>query len=555
MQNSRRVAVRPYSIKALINTLNKLSKSDQSSPSTIKNKFHLKYLSDYFSNSTGVGAKTIVIEKEYVDRDFLIDHAEYYVKCFKSYSIKCSRIHFFNSHFTKQKLEKLLNHNRKIAPATNWLQKAYLGFIVVKPLPETIIGRTCLKTYPKNAPNGRKRNFVTARYNINLYGIPLYIDSIAFQEQDNVAAVCATSALWTLFQKTGQIFHHQSPAPVIITKEATSLAPDNTRHLPNAGLTITQMAQAIRGVGLEPFLISAEDESIFKSALYAYLHLGIPILLNIDLLDANYDGKNVVSNENNEEERDFHAVVITGYCLDPKRHIENNQNSFILKAQRISKIYVHDDQIGPFARMECDGKKILIYSSKEEDNGTKSYESYFSLSTAWPYVREKMDCVRALTIALLVPLYHKIRIPFSVIHSAVYSFDSYIKYIDDKFSLNQFANGELEWDVYLTDVNRLKNNLLNSKGIPGNYRKLILLEHMPRFIWRASAIYKNKLVLDLLFDATDIEQGSTFIRGIEYDKNISYLFHALIPVFQKEIEEDNQVWGIAEWFNKTNSPY
>ena len=31
--------------------------------------------------------------------------------------------------------------------STETLQKNYLGFIVVKPLPSTVVGRTCLKTY------------------------------------------------------------------------------------------------------------------------------------------------------------------------------------------------------------------------------------------------------------------------------------------------------------------------------------------------------------------------------------------------------------------------
>ncbi len=62
------------------------------------------------------------------------------------------------------------------------LQDGYLGFIVVKPLPRTIIGRTCLKTYDSK---GGTRHFpIVRRYPVHLFGIPLRVETLAFQEQD-----------------------------------------------------------------------------------------------------------------------------------------------------------------------------------------------------------------------------------------------------------------------------------------------------------------------------------------------------------------------------------
>ena len=37
-------------------------------------------------------------------------------------------------------------------------------------------------------------------------------------------AACATSALWSLFQKTAKIFQHSIPSPVEITKIDTDMA-------------------------------------------------------------------------------------------------------------------------------------------------------------------------------------------------------------------------------------------------------------------------------------------------------------------------------------------
>ena len=74
----------------------------------------------------------------------------------------------------------------------------------------------------------------------------------------------------------------------------------------------------------------------------------------------------------------------------------------------------------------------------------------------------------------------------------------------------------LEWEIYFTTINELKKDLLNSKTFNGSYREDALTENMPRFIWRATAHNQDSPVLDLLFDATDIEQGNFFLRAIEH---------------------------------------
>jgi hypothetical protein len=75
----------------------------------------------------------------------------------------------------------------------------------------------------------------------------------------------------------------------------------------------------------------------------------------------------------------------------------------------------------------------------------------------------------------------------------------------------------LEWDIYMTSVNTLKEELLGVTVLAGDYRTRLLTYPMPRFLWRATALVNGSPVLDLLFDATDIEQGSFFACAIDYD--------------------------------------
>src|SRR5882724_6416489 len=203
------LTVVPYSIASLKRFLARKTKLR-----VVQAKLHSLYFENYFKR---VGAKTIVIEQEYIDRDFLEDFAGYYVRCFPDYERKGSRLHFFDFSFSQNQFLSVLDGgNRQLVQK---LQKGYLGFIVVKPLPETIIGRTCLATYPEE----QNRSFpITRVYDANICGIPLTVKSLAYQKQDRVAAACATSALWSVFHGTGKLYHHHIPSPVEITQAANA---------------------------------------------------------------------------------------------------------------------------------------------------------------------------------------------------------------------------------------------------------------------------------------------------------------------------------------------
>jgi len=474
----------------------------------INDKQHCVFLEGYFKE---LEAKTIVVESHYIDRDYLEDFAGYYVKCFKDYVRKCTRLHFFKSKISKRAFNNLLRVSSNFSKNKNKLQESYLGFIVIKPLPRTIIGRTCLKTYPSE----NRRFFpATRRCEANLFGLDLKIQSLPFQEQDSVAAACATSALWSVLNGTGKLFHHPIISPVEITKRATRFSEHKTRSLPNKeGLTGTQMAYAIRSVSLDPYLVNCKNEHILKSTIYAYLRGKIPLLMGIIICKPNPTANDDLKIEIGNPIETFeyygkHAVAITGFSLGftkPKPF-----RNFLLKATRINKIYAHDDQAGPFARMEFDEKK-------SELNG----KEYVALKTSWFDGNG-----RALTDLLIAPLYNKIRIPFEVVHDAVAAFDQFIEALKSLGAVTSFID-RLEWDIYLIEVNELKKDLIATGQCNGISIKDVLLENMPKYIWRATALNGDKAVLDLLFDATDIEQGAFFVRAIEYDQDLGKILRSV----------------------------
>jgi hypothetical protein len=90
-----------------------------------QSKSHLSYFDEYL---TFIGAKSILIENPYTDRDYLEDYAAYYARCHAEYKRRCVRLHFFNSPIDQDSIDKAI---RGDGAAVVQLQSSYLGFIVL----------------------------------------------------------------------------------------------------------------------------------------------------------------------------------------------------------------------------------------------------------------------------------------------------------------------------------------------------------------------------------------------------------------------------------------
>ncbi|MCF8296190.1 MAG: hypothetical protein K9J13_01475, partial [Saprospiraceae bacterium] len=464
-------------------------------------------------------------------RDYLEDFSDYYVRCFKDYKRKCKRLHFFNFNFSPEDFDRLLLKQDTFLDVSK-LQIGYLGFIVFKPIPETFIGRTCIQTYQEK--NGREY-LIKKTYPVNFFGIELTIDSLAYQEQDLNVAACATTALWSAFHKTGELFHHQILSPVSITKSATEFFPNANRNFPNEGLAEEEMSSAIRNVNLEPLFIGNlySDEFSYlnsntKGAIYSYVKYGIPIILGVRLYKKSKDGFKFMGK---------HAVTIAGINIDEKSIIDS-KSTFILKSEKINKIYVHDDRIGPFAMMEFDKKEVYLLDKAKELE---------SLSITWPY--NEPEDVRAIPEILLMPLYHKIRVPYNTIADIIFQFNNII---NDLTKLGRCNFPQFEWDIFLSNIKEIKNHVFTNTSLEPKYRKDILTKNYPRFIWRAIALVDNKPLIEFLFDATDIIQGDLFLGTIDYDKNLSRAFKELYSVFDYTKLKNRRNFVIFKWFKENH---
>lgn len=468
--------------------------------------YSILYIHNYLSH---LKCAKIVVEKEYVDRDYLDDFAAYYVKCFKEYERFCRRLHFFREFDDKQLILYLegKGNSEEVSQELNQDEEGeevYLGYAVVKPLPKAIIGRTVLIPWENTVTSGDdesdNRSIRCVRdYKPNLAGLELCVEGLAFQEQDKVLAACATSALWSAFQQTGHLFGHPQPTQSEITGHATRFF-KQTRSIPSAGLLTSQMCQAIREVGLEPEFQVVHNIP-FLSTCYGYLRNGMPIVLASEVKGV---GK--------------HAVTLVGYHIGEEGPGVDDIGLFSsdidlkLKGSRITKFYAHDDQIGPYSR-------LLVQP------GAEPYP--IELGSAW---RNQLgEPTTLVPLSLIIPVYHKIRVPFtSALHLAAWM----------DFVLVNAMNVPIEWDIFLSSVNQYKTEVSKRSSISTKIRERILCLSHPRFFWRARAFADEIEVCEMLIDATDMELSFQL-----FDLNV---FDEWVLDLLREIHEDAQYVLMAE---------
>jgi len=434
---------------------------------------HFKYFQNYLGDEDGIGAKTILIEHDYISKAYLIDYSNYYSTCFQDYGRKCKRVHFFNESFDEKKLEKEL-----LSSKSDFLNNHYLGYIVIKPLPDSIIGPTLLKTYDEERNDGKKRYYPGCRpYKVHLFGREFEINSLAYQEQDTIVAACASVAIWSAFHKTSNLFDTNLPSPSEITKQAGNLFLNYGRTFPNPGLDIGQICKAIESVGLVSEVLFSKRflSEIFlaKRLVYAYSKAGLPVLLFMEMDDGN-----------------GHLITINGHS---DISVERNKSKEIsLYADDIEKFYAHDDQIGPFARIKF-LESDKVETSWWDDNG---------------------NTMEGAIHSVIVPVYPKIRIKFQDVFDKVSLIDIIL------FRSNLFQE-EIEWDIYLIESNAYKNDILEGES---GIKKRLIFKHYPRYIWVARAMVKKVVLFDFIYDSTDIATGHFGIDFILHEPVVqSYL--------------------------------
>lgn len=333
----------------------------------ILQKPQVDYIFNYLKD---MGAVSVLLERNYVDKDYLEDFSHYYVKRFGNAGHQCARMHFFTRPVDHKLIDTILEAGEGSEELALELNASYLGFMVIKPLPKTFIGKTCLKvmsdvdappvaasTVEADADNaavesaavesepevqepaveigqtgqvGKRKCRLSREYKVDLFGIKLSVWSIAFQEQDKVVSACASTAIWSslhsLKWRDVKAIHSCSE----ITLNAINHIDGSSNSFPNKELTNKQILRCLDVEGLrhhsEDLKKQKLSEEDFLATVTGHIDSHLPLLV--------MGSVSKVTEEGTLEDYDAgHAVCILGYKVDSD-----------------SVVYVHDDRLGPYAR-------------------------------------------------------------------------------------------------------------------------------------------------------------------------------------------------------------
>jgi hypothetical protein len=452
------------------------------------------YLYDYLHT---LGAKSLVFEPRYVDRHYLDEYAHYYATSFVPPGPGCQRFHFFAASIDE--LDSLLGRafdgehatvQREIAQ-----RELYLGFVVRRPLPAARIGRTVLRTYPVDG----RRNYQAVRaYHVNLCGLRITLDGLAYQQQDGGAAVCASVALWSALQSVADMAGHRTPTPMSITRASGTPFPASV------GLHSHQMATALSNLGyLAESFAPGTNRDAFRTKLVTCLDSQLPVVLLLAQREPSTARKISESDSRSVSPDDGwvtsgHAVTLTGYA-EPTRVVEvlptvaREGPPIPMRAASVEVVYTHDDNLGSHAHYElfdseqpnAQGEKTLVLFRGRRDRPAKpwwrpdEWEVLEALVCKPPKLRASVDELIA-DIRFVRPLVEQVILqgmPLPVHYSA------------------RFSSGV-----------RLKSSILSMPLDRSGMREFQLHTSFPRHVGIVSVHTGSVHILDLVLDASQLRR-------------------------------------------------
>lgn len=233
-------------------------------------EYGAKMVIDKLKNGLSDAVKAILIEKNYIDKDYRSTYYNFYAKKGQSYRADCIRLHFFDETVTfDSQAIKLGGHLERD------LQDHYFGYMVLRPTGIGTIGRSVVSPDVRNGTSG---STITAKHKVHILGYKLSVEGFPSMDQHIDISVCAHAACWS-------ILRHYSEKYTIyrefLTHDITMMAQqfDPGGLVPSKGLQMQHAERVFQEAGTFPFHVvrtSAQDAAFYRQ-LHAYIESGFPL--------------------------------------------------------------------------------------------------------------------------------------------------------------------------------------------------------------------------------------------------------------------------------------
>jgi hypothetical protein len=142
---------------------------------------------------------------------------------------------------------------------------------------------------------------------------------------------------------------------------------------------------------------------------------------------------------------------------------------------------------------------------------------------------------------IIVPIYNKIRVTFLDVHVLLTRFHLVLRHL-----LSPAAS--IEWDVHLTTTNLYKETIRTEQLISKEKFMSLVLRNHPKYVWRAVLMFKDRPLIEFLFDATDMARSLSVYYVHWYDDRLKTLLHGLLSKKDPKIQELlNKTLGPEFW--------
>jgi hypothetical protein len=314
-----------------------------------------------------------------------------------------------------------------------------------------------------------------------------------------------------MLNKAAVNFHTILKSPSEITKDADNVSHDGSRLFPNRGLNVLQICQAIFNSGLVSEVKQANlnishnnqqckvvSNSYLKKIVSAYSPIGIPIILVVKVPTNGQHG--------------LHAITISGFKSDPIQAISPRTEAVFL-SENIDRIYAHDDQWGPFARV----------------NLINDYE----LKTPW----SDADTAKTPTLVthIIVPVYPKIRIAYEDIEAVVLGLNAVLRFFFEKRIKK--LNADIAWDIKIDFSENFKSQV-KASDLDDLKKIKILGKSLPKYIWIASCYIGDNLLFNFTFDATNVNNAMLGVNVVSFvDEKLKTTFIEFLHINKILLQE------------------
>ncbi len=443
----------------------------------------LRYIAEYVSHPA-IGCRSLLVEDHYVDRDHMEDHSVFYSRSLFPYGNVCRRVHFFRlpPDGVAASLDRLREVNRKEgedayrAACLSFSHDSYAGFAVIKPLTGSPLGRTVLRTYPKEKDGDATyaRHFTCAStYYAHVAGVELTVRGLPFQQQDQGVAACATTAVWSALHRIRTFENIATFTPAQITTLATKASLEFGRSMPSEGLSIDQMCQAIQAVGASPVLRRVDDFRTARGLLYSSLRSGVaPILIMVSKAGSR------------------HAVAAVGMGIR-QRPLEKEGNIGD-RASLLEVAYLHDDRNGPYIRAEIKDFETRLWLRLQTFPDAEAKEEWWMLTH------------------LLFPMHAKVRISFGELReisldSVAAQVETYRRLAAEKVA--EAREGVVDVEMWIEMAHSYQRSLLDPMVDPEVANRLIHTTVLSRYVGviRITAPFIDPI--QVLIDTTGTERN------------------------------------------------